>query len=194
MTETAITRRAAIRSGTLGALAASVAGLLPSTPAPALAAPELPLIDRAEALVLQLEALLLAMTERDRNNLGQLLDMMGQAAGRRDDLVAEGLEDMHAYIGPGNRVHDQMDAEEAAQRQAAVTHPAVVARFADVIDAGDGAAGQYGVTTTVRQDAQAEYGDKLGLAIADAAFDLHLHRLYHGGGDAVSCERCNEDV
>ena len=68
----------------------------------------------------------------------------------------------------------------------------VLPTVADVIDAADGTARLYGITTTVRQDAQAEYGDELGLAISDAAFDLHLHRRYHGGGDVVSCERCNE--
>jgi hypothetical protein len=63
-----------------------------------------PLIDQAEALVLQLEVLLIQLPDRDRNNLGHLLDLMGRAAGLREDLCAGGLEDMHAYIGPGHRV------------------------------------------------------------------------------------------
>jgi len=91
---------------------------------------DLPLIDQAEALVLQLEGLLIQMTERDRNNLGQIADMMGVAAGRRHDLVADALEDMHAYMGPGNRVMDQIDrdeAEEAQERAKAATANAALA-------------------------------------------------------------------
>jgi hypothetical protein len=60
-------------------------------------------IDRAEALVLQLEALLVAMPDWDRLNLGVLLNTLGEAAGLRDDLMAERLETLHGYLGPGNR-------------------------------------------------------------------------------------------
>jgi hypothetical protein len=87
------------------------------------AAIDVPLIDQAEALVLQLEDLLLRMADRDRSNLGHLLDILGQAAGLREDLVAEELERMHGYIGPGNRVMGQIDREqarEAREREAAV--------------------------------------------------------------------------
>lgn len=104
--------------------------MLLTRPADVAAVPVVSLIDQAEELVLQLEGLLIQMSDRDRNNLGQLADMLGQAAGRRDDLVAEALQDMRSYMGPGNRVMDQLDrdeAEEAQERAAAAVATAALA-------------------------------------------------------------------
>jgi hypothetical protein len=130
MTDT-ITRRRALGAGAIATIAA---GLLGTTTAEASPLPpvanDAPLIDQAEALVLQLEDLLIRMTERNRNNLGQLLDMMGQAAGLREEMVFEGLEDMHAYMGAGNRVMDQIDRNEAQEAQERVVAEAAAAVLA----------------------------------------------------------------
>src|SRR4051812_35428636 len=100
---TPVSRRRAIGAGTLAAVAAGFAAVVPPTVAAGLA----PTIDRAEALLLEIYAIVPHLSPRDQSNLGHVLEITGQAAGLREDLFAEALEEARGYIGSGNRVHDQ---------------------------------------------------------------------------------------
>lgn len=190
-----LTRRSVIRAGGLAALAATVVGLRPSAAVVAAPAPaDIPWIDQAEALLVELCGILPHLDERDLSNVSHVLDRLGtmtesDGAGFVQQLVEDPLE-----IGPGNRIHDQMDREDVLTRQVAVTHAAVVASIADILDAGDRGR-MYSETDAVRrarQEALARYGREIGGAIDRAAFRLHMHRKYHDPGDAASCETCIE--
>ena len=178
MNETTITRRSALRSGTLAALAAGLLGMVGTPPVDA--APDLT-IDRAEQLILELLGIVPALSGRDRSNVSHVLELTTAAIGQAEPQCFEALAEAVAYIGPGNRVHDVIDREIAARRRAAVTHAAVVARYAAGYHAGGVDAG-----TVIRDELAGRYGDDLGKAIAGAAFDQYLHALYH-----VDRGRCN---
>jgi len=116
-----ITRRHAIRTGALAVLAATVAGL--AAPAlPALAAPlppaadDSPSIDRAEALLVELQAILLRLDGRHQTNVGTNLEILACAAELREDLVPAYLAEHPLMIGEGNRICDEMDRQEPSTR------------------------------------------------------------------------------
>lgn len=137
-----------------------------------------PTIDEAERLIVDLARVIPYLGERDGSNIGHVLDQLGQAAGSREDLVAEAVADAIADIGPGNRVHDRIDREIAAAKRAFLTHAAVVERYA--------ASYRY----EIREELYAAHGEELGKAIADAASHQHQHDTYGHGGNPATCEDC----
>ena len=111
MSETIVTRRHALQTG---GLAAIMAGLLGTATTPAVAAEPALLIDRAEALLLEVAEILSQMGERDQNNVGQVLVELGYAAGLRADLIGDAIDQALTYIGPGRRVMDQIFGDHSA--------------------------------------------------------------------------------
>jgi hypothetical protein len=95
MTETTITRRRVIGAGTL-------------------AAAPVPLTDQAEALLVEIARVFPRLTERDRSNVGHVLEHLATASACVDAEFAEGIEQAMSYAGPGRRVHDRMDGHAAA--------------------------------------------------------------------------------
>ena len=168
-----ITRRRAI--GAAGTLFLG-AGLLAAGGAPAPAAAAILDIDRAERLCLELRDVMLRLDDRHRSNIGHVLDLMSRAGGLTEAGASEALAEIEEHVGPGNRVHDRIDRQEAAEKRAAVTHAALVARYAAAYHAGGIDAG-----TAIRAELAEAHGEDLGHAIAGAAFDLYLHELYHDG-------------
>ena len=192
-------RRAALSTIIRGGLAAMVATLTrPSTThahqdeprtvrltpfAEPVAAAPVPDMDRAEALLLELAGILPHLSERDVSNVNHVLDQVFRATEGGPDRVAARLADDPLEVGPGNRVHDRIDREQAAERRAAITHAEVVARYATAYHAGGTNAG-----IEVRAELARTYGEGLGAAIAGAAFDLYLHELKHTGCQWPACD------
>src|SRR5918999_8027 len=107
-------RRSVIRSGGLAALAAGLLGTITPTPAPVAAGPlagdVLP-IDRAEALLLEVETLCLSqLSVRDRNNISQECDRLSMVLGALDPIAA--AAEWPRETGD-NRVMDRIDHLEA---------------------------------------------------------------------------------
>lgn len=150
-------------------------------------ATEVPPIDRAEALLVDLRDTLLLMGSRDRSNVCQNLDILYRAAELRDDMFVEALASEPLQIGPGSRVMDLCDQDDAAQKRAAITHADVVAEHAQAYHAGGIDAG-----TAMRKKLAEQYGDDLGHAIDRASFALYCHQLYHVGREYPQC--CEDDA
>jgi hypothetical protein len=122
-----ITRRSAIRTGGLAALAATVAGIagpaLPvagvadSTPLPP-AANDVPLIDRAEAMLVELQQIMLDIDSRNRTNIQVNLEHIARIGEVREDLIPQTLEDYPLMIGEGNRACDELDRLDAIEAEA----------------------------------------------------------------------------
>ena len=180
MSETTISRRRALRTGGLAAIAASLLGT--TTTAPGAGQTPAPTIDEAERLIVDLARILPHLSKRDGSNVGHVPDQLGRAAGSSARHLAQAVADALEDIGPGNRVHDRMDRDVAAEKRAAVTHAAVVARYAAAYHAGGTNAG-----TEIRAELASAYGNDLGRAIGDAAFTRYLHELHHDGPRAGCC-------
>jgi hypothetical protein len=175
-----MSRRSALKTGTIAALGV---GLMVAAGAPVKpVAADVPLIDRAETMLVELQSIMLQLDERDRFNLGVNLENMAQLGEVSKERIQSILDDYPLMIGPGNRMWDVMDADDEAERRAAITHAPVVARYASRYHAGGTDAG-----TAIREELIETYGDDLGHAIARAALSLHLHQKHHDGRDPATC-------
>lgn len=185
------TRRTALT--TIGATMMTALTLTPTV----LADPELPpaatvaLIDQAEGLLLAVRDLAGRLSSRDASNLSHGLERLADAlVGGPARYAAWLAEDGRLDVGPGQRIHDQIDAQEEAERRAAVTHAPIVAAYAAVYHTGE--VGRVG--TAIRAELAEIYGEQLGHAIDGAAFHLAMHRQYHDSGDPAHCARCLDDA
>jgi hypothetical protein len=119
-----VTRRAAIRTGGLAALAASLLGTVApasaafAEPTPLPVTADVPLIDQAEVMLVELQRIMLQLDPRNRTNLGANLEHIARLAEVREDLIPETLADYPLEIGEGNRVCDRMDRMEAIEAEA----------------------------------------------------------------------------
>src|SRR4051794_30365887 len=75
--------------------------------------PNIPLISRAELLVVELQHDLLEFDARNRSNLGVNLERIARLAEVRDDLISTVLAEFPLLIGEGNRVVDRLDRADA---------------------------------------------------------------------------------
>jgi hypothetical protein len=114
--QTNITRRRALRAAALATLAAVVAPAVPAFAAPAPA--DVPLIDRAEAPLLELAAILPRLDERDMCNVGHNLDVLYRASEGGPERFAAWLADDPLAIGEGNRICDELDRLDALEAEA----------------------------------------------------------------------------
>jgi len=91
------------------------------------AANDVLLIDRAEALLVELQAILLRLDGRHQTNVGTNLEILACAAELREDLVPAYLAEHPLMIGEGNRICDEMDRQEALEAEAEARIEAVYA-------------------------------------------------------------------
>ena len=91
------------------------------------AATDVPLIDRAEALLVELQAILLRLDGRHQTNVGTNLEILACAAELREDLVPAYLAEHPLMIGEGNRICDEMDRQEALEAEAEARIEALLA-------------------------------------------------------------------
>jgi hypothetical protein len=82
------------------------------------AANDVPLIDQAEALLLELAAIIPQLSDRDVCNVGHNLDVMYRASEAGAEAFTEVLADDPMLIGEGQRICDVMDREEALEAEA----------------------------------------------------------------------------
>jgi hypothetical protein len=73
----------------------------------------LPLISRAELLVVELQQIMLRLDGLNRLNLGVNLEHIARLAEVREDLVPGVLAEFPLLIGEGNRAVDRLDRDHA---------------------------------------------------------------------------------
>lgn len=149
-------------------------------------------IERAENLIVQLCDILPQLSVRDLSNVSIVLERISRMSqGDGQGFVRQLAEDP-LDVGTGNRPHDQMEREINLARTVVVTHAAIVAHYADDMDGAKGTPAEHTIGSAIFAETADKYGYEIGLAIQNAAFEVHLHRKYHGAGDPLACDRCFE--
>jgi hypothetical protein len=75
-------------------------------------------IERAEALILELQALMPYLSSRHRLDVGHNLDLMSRLGEVREDLVAATLAEHPLLVGEGRRLSDWLDRQDELEAEA----------------------------------------------------------------------------